>query len=356
MKTFVTIIILPLVIGIILLVSANFTSPTSSSSNDTIHVYNWGEYIDPELLDKFYEETGIRVIYETFDSNEAMMVKVNQGGTKYDLVFPSEYAVEKMIKDDLLMPIDYDQLSNIDNIDPDITNRLEEGLSDFTIPYFYGTVGILYNEEKTEHLDLSTWNTLWDDSLENDILMVDGAREAIGMSLNSMGHSLNETDRDILLEARNKLFELSPNIRGVVGDEISSMMAEDEASLAVVWSGMAKDTMADNENLNYIVPDEGSNLWFDGMAIPKNANNPEGAHLFIDFLLEEENAAINTDWVGYSTPNEAALELLDEETRHDERFYPDDEALDYLEMYRDLGPEMISYYNELFLEFKMTLD
>lgn len=356
MKTFITLIILPLAIGLLLLVSTNFTDDADSSSNNTIHVYNWGEYIDPELLDKFYEETGIKVIYETFDSNEAMMVKVNQGGTNYDVVFPSEYAVEKMIKDDMLMPIDYEQLNNDDNIDPDIIERLAPGLSDYTVPYFYGTVGILYNEEAVSDLDLTTWNTLWDDDLENDILMIDGAREAIGMSLNSMGQSLNETDRDVLNSAQQKLFELAPNIRGVVGDEISSMMAEDEASLAVVWSGMAKDTMAENENLNYIVPDEGSNLWFDGMAIPKNANNPECAHRFIDFLLEEEIAATNTEWVGYSTPNEAALAMMDDDTQNDERFYPDEAALDSLEMYRDLGSEMISYYNELFLEFKMKLD
>lgn len=356
MKTFISLIAVSLTAGIILLVTANLLEQSDNNDGNTLYVYNWGEYIDPELLEKFYEETGIRVVYETFDSNEAMMVKVNQGGTPYDVIFPSEYTVEKMIKDELIIPLDYSRLPNAKNIDTDISARMPEEITDYSVPYFFGTVGILYNEETLPELDFSTWDTLWDESLENEILMVDGAREVLGMSLNSMGESLNTTEDKKLEAATAKLIQLSPNIRGIVGDEIASMMTENEAQVAVVWSGMAQDIMWENEELNYTVPKEGSNLWFDAMVIPKNSKNTDGAYQFINFLLDSETAAVNAEWVGYATPNTAALELLDEEVREDTRFYPEDDQLEALEMYRDLGPEMISRYNELFLQFKMSLD
>lgn len=356
MKTFISLITVSVAAGLLLFAAADMLEQSEGSSDNTLYVYNWGEYIDPELLDAFYDETGIRVVYETFDSNEAMMVKVNQGGTPYDVIFPSEYTVEKMVKDDLIMKLDYSRLPNAANIDPDIAARMPEALIEYSVPYFFGTVGILYNENTASDLDFSTWNTLWNESLENEILMVDGAREVLGMSLNSLGESLNETDDKKLTAATDKLLELSPNIRGVVGDEIAAMMTENEAEVAVVWSGMAQDIMWENEDLNYTIPSEGSNLWFDAMVIPKSSTNQDGAYQFINFLLDSENAAQNTDWVGYATPNAAALELMDETVREDERFYPADTQLETLEMYKDLGPEMISRYNELFLQFKISLD
>ena len=356
MKTFISLTAVSLTAGIFLLIFANTLEQSESSAGDTLYVYNWGEYIDPNLLDIFYEETGIRVVYETYDSNEAMMVKVNQGGTPYDVIFPSEYTVEKMIKEDLIMKLDYSRLPNAKNIDSDLAARMPGEITDYSVPYFFGTVGILYNEETAGELDFSTWDTLWDDSLVNEILMVDGAREVLGMALNSMGESLNETDDEILIDATDKLLGLSPNIRGIVGDEIAAMMTENEAQVAVVWSGMAQDIMWENEDLNYTVPEEGSNLWFDAMVIPKTSKNTDGAHQFINFLLDNETAAQNAEWVGYATPNSAALEQLDETVQNDQRFYPEDEQLESLEMYRDLGPKIISRYNELFLQFKMSLD
>lgn len=319
---------------------------------DTITVFNWGDYIDPELLEEFQEQTGITVIYETFDSNEAMMTKIAQGGTTFDVAMPSEYAVERLMEDDMLVPLDHSKLPNLVHIDPRFLNMSYDPGNRYSVPYFWGTVGILYNPEAFDEPPTS-WDALWDPSLKNDILLVDGAREIVGMGLNSLGYSLNDTDEEHLQEALAKLKKLTPNVKAIVGDEIKMLMIGNEASAAVVWSGDAAEVMWENEDLDYVVPEEGSNVWFDTMVIPKTARNIEGAHQFINFMLDPENAARNAEYVGYSTPNATALELLPEEIRDDERFYPDDETIARLEVYENLGKRMLAYYNDLFLEFKM---
>lgn len=175
----------------------------------------------------------------------------------------------------------------------------------------------------------------------------------MGMGLNSLHYSLNDKDKDHLIEAKEKLDRLTPNIKAIVGDEIRMLMENDEAGIGVVWSGTAQELMWEKDNLEYVVPEEGSNLWFDNMVIPKTAKNPEAAHQFMNFILDPENAAQNTEYVGYSTPNKEALKYMDEETISDERFYPDEEMTARLEVYENLGKRMLAYYNELFLEFKM---
>ena len=319
---------------------------------DTITVFNWGDYIDPDLIEEFEELTGITVIYETFDSNEAMMTKIAQGGTSYDVAMPSEYAVERLMEDDMLVPLDHSKLPNMKYIDPRFMDLSFDPGNRYSVPYFWGTVGILYNPEAFEEPPTS-WNALWDPSLKNDILLVDGAREIIGMGLNSLGYSLNDTNEEHLQEALAKLKKLTPNVKAIVGDEIKMLMIGNEASAAVVWSGDAAEVMWENEDLDYIVPEEGSNLWFDTMVIPKTARNIDGAHQFINFMLDPEVAARNAEYVGYATPNAAAQELLPDEIREDGRFYPSEELTARLEVYENLGRRMLAYYNDLFLEFKM---
>ncbi|MFC7685585.1 PotD/PotF family extracellular solute-binding protein [Ureibacillus sp. GCM10028918] len=331
-------------------------SAGSAGSKDTITVYNWGEYIDPGLIDQFTEETGIKVIYETFDSNEAMMTKVEQGGSAYDVAVPSEYMVEMMKEKDLLLPIDHSKLPNFNNIDPYFLDLAFDPGNKYSIPYFWGTVGIVYNPSLVdEHLDFSSWVDLWDASLKGKVFLVDGAREVMGMGLNSLGESLNSKDDALLREATDKLITLSPNIKAVIGDEITPLMINNEATVALTWSGQAADMMWENEELDYAVPEEGSNLWFDNFVIPKTAANIDGAHAFINFMLDAENSAQNNDYVGYSTPNAAAMELMDPEVIEDERFYPTEEIREKLEVYENLGLEWLGKYNEYFLEFKMSI-
>jgi len=343
----------------VLLVSAGLlfavhklNSAQGFSSGNTLTVFNWGDYIDAELIDRFEEETGIKVIYETFDSNEAMLTKIQQGGTSYDIAVPSEYMIEKMLEEDLLLPIDHSKLPNLKYIDPRFMDLAFDPGNQYSIPYFWGTVGILYNTDMVEG-EITKWNDLWDPKYKNSILLIDGAREVMGMGLNSLYYSLNDTNKDHLLEAKEKLETLTPNIKAIVGDEIRLLMQNDEAPIGVVWSGTAAELMWEKDNLEYVVPEEGSNLWFDNMVIPKTAKNVDAAHQFINFMLDPEVAAQNTEYVGYSTPNKEALNYMDEETVNDERFYPSEEMTARLEVYENLGKHNLAYYNELYLQFKM---
>ncbi|AYC29089.1 ABC transporter substrate-binding protein [Paenisporosarcina cavernae] len=326
---------------------------SNSKSADVLTIYNWGEYMDPELVDRFEEETGIRVIYETFDSNEAMMTKIEQGGTSYDLAMPSEYAIEKMKENNLLIPIDSSKLPNLQHIDPYFLDLPFDPGNEYSIPYFWGTVGVAFNPTLLEGQTFESWEDLWDPALKDEIILVDGAREVIGMGLNSLGYSLNSTNPAEIDEAREKLTTLSPNIKAILGDEIVETMRRGEASIALVWSGQAADIMWVNEDIDYVVPKEGSNLWFDNMVIPSTAANVEGAHKFINFMLDPEVAAQNADYVGYSTPNKDALPIMDPEVTEDTRFYPTEEMRERLEVYKNLGPEMLGKYNEAFLKFKI---
>ncbi|WP_201007480.1 ABC transporter substrate-binding protein [Paenibacillus glycanilyticus] len=353
MKSLVQTFIAVLVVSFgLMYLTSYLNSSAGYTGKDTLTIYNWGDYIDPELLDEFQKETGIKVIYQTFDSNEAMMTKIEQGGTTFDVSIPSEYAIDKMKEENLLIPLDKSKLPNLKYIDPSFLNLSFDPDNKYSIPYFWGTVGIVYNPDLT-NLKFHSWNDLWDPSLKNQILLLDGAREVIGMGLNSLHYSLNDTNEEHLQAAKAKLGTLTPNVKAIVGDEIKLLLANEEAAVGLVWSGDASEIMSENEKLDYVVPEEGSNLWFDNMVIPKTAKNIEGAHKFINFMLDPEHAAQNAEYVGYSTPNAKALEYLPEEISGDKRFYPGKELTEKLEVYKNLGKKMLVHYNELFLEFKM---
>ncbi|MBQ0139872.1 MAG: spermidine/putrescine ABC transporter substrate-binding protein [Kurthia sp.] len=344
------------VCGILFYVVNSLNQSSGGSSKKVLTVYNWGEYIDPDLLKKFEKETGIHVVYETFDSNEAMMTKIEQGGTKYDISVPSEYTIEQMKEKDLLVEIDHSKLPNLKNIDADFLDLDFDLDNKYSIPYFWGTVGVVYNTKLLgKGYDFDSWDDLWDPSLKGKVVLVDSAREVMGVGLNSMGKSLNSTDSNELQAATDKLIKMAPNVKAIIGDEVTQLMVNEDASVALTWSGQAADMMYENENLTYSVPSEGSNLWFDNMVIPRTSKNIVGAHQFINFMLDPENAAQNADYVGYSTPNKTALKLLDKEVVEDERYYPSKEVRENLHVYKNLGLEKIGEYNEQFLKFKMSI-
>ncbi|MEK3788381.1 ABC transporter substrate-binding protein [Paenibacillus sp. FSL K6-1230] len=356
MKSLVRVFVAVFAASFILMgVAAWLNSNQGYTSANTLTIYNWGDYIDPELLDRFQEETGITVIYQTFDSNEAMLTKIEQGGTSFDVAIPSEYAISKMKEENLLIPLDHSQLPNLKHIDPRFLDLSFDLGNQHSIPYFWGTVGIVFNPELTEGIEFNSWDDLWDPRLRNNILLADGAREVMGMGLNSLNYSLNDTEEAHLQEALTKLKQLAPNVKAVVGDEIKMLLANEEAAVGLVWSGDASEIMDQNEKLDYVVPEEGSNLWFDNMVIPKTATHVEAAHQFINFMLDPEVAAQNAEYVGYSTPNVDALALLPEDISGDTRFYPEPELTSELEVYANLGKSMLAHYNELFLQFKMSL-
>ncbi|MFD2114718.1 PotD/PotF family extracellular solute-binding protein [Paenibacillus yanchengensis] len=348
-----TFLLLSVVVIAMLYLTKWLNSSAGYSGSNTLTIYNWGDYIDPELMKQFEQETGIKIIYQTFDSNEAMMTKIAQGGTVFDIAVPSEYAISKMQADGLLRQIDHSKLTNLHHLDERFMYLPFDPDNAYSVPYFWGTLGVIFHPDLVGDLTFDSWNDLWNPKLKNQILLADGAREVIGMGLNSLGYSLNDTDQLHLQEAMKKLNQLTPNVRAIVGDEIKMLLANEEAAVGLVWSGDASEIMDENEALDYTVPQEGSNLWFDNMVIPTSARNIEGAHQFINFMLDPEVAAQNAEYVGYSTPNKTALELLPEEISTDERFYPDEQLTTRLEVYNNLGIRMLSYYNELFLQFKM---
>ncbi|MDY0404333.1 ABC transporter substrate-binding protein [Virgibacillus sp. 179-BFC.A HS] len=354
MKKLLSILVAGLLVSAALLYGVHWLNNDQGYAGDkTLTVYNWGDYIDTDLIKQFEKETGIKVVYETFDSNEAMLTKIQQGGTTYDVAVPSEYMIDKMIQANLLLPLDHAQLPNLKNIDQRFMDLPFDPKNKYSVPYFWGTVGIAYNPKLLGGKKLDSWNDLWDPSLKQKILLIDGAREVIGMGLNSLGYSLNDTNKAHLQKAKEKLSELTPNVKAIVGDENKLLMQNNEAAIAVLWSGDAADIMGENEDIDYVVPKEGSNLWFDNMVIPKTAKHVKAAHQFINFMLDAKVAAQNTEYVAYSSPNKAALQYMPKEMVEDKRFYPSPGLTKRLEVYKNLGQKNLAYYNDLFLEFKM---
>lgn len=325
-----------------------------TSAENVLTIYNWGDYIDPELIHKFEKKTGYQVVYETFDSNEAMFTKIKQGGTHYDLTIPSDYMLQKMKANHLLVPLDHKKIPNLKNISSQFLDLPFDPGNRYSIPYFWGTLGIVYNDRFVKKgLTFTTWNDLWDKSLKNNIMLIDGAREVMGLALNKNGDSLNSKNKAQLQKAYQSLLTLVPNVKAIVADEMKMYMINEESAVGVTFSGEAKEMMDANEHLHYVIPRDGSNLWFDNMVIPKTAKNKKAAYAFINFMLEPENAAQNAEYIGYSTPNKKALPLLPKEIREDKTFYPPKEITDRLEVYKDLGNYWLNLYNDYFLRFKM---
>lgn len=343
------------IIAIILIlwgISSKLEADSTQGTTDKLVIYNWGDYIDPELLEEFTAETGIQVDYQTFDSNESMYTKIKQGGTTYDLTIPSEYMISKMTEENMLIKLDKSKIEGLENIDPQFMGLSFDKNNDYSIPYFWGTLGIVYNETMVENPP-QEWEDLWSEEYRDNIMLIDGVREVMGFGLQSLGHSLNSKNPAEIEKAAEHLYDLTPNVKAIVADEIKGYMIQDAAAIAVSFSGEASEMLDGNENLRYVVPSKGSNLWFDNMVIPKTAKNLDGAYAFMSFMLRPENALRNAEYVGYSTPIPAAKAMLDEETQNDESFYPSEETMKKMEVYDNLGQEILGMYNDLYLQFKM---
>lgn len=340
------------IVALLFTISFAMKQADNKGSSNKLVIYNWGDYIDPELLEQFTEETGIKVQYETFDSNEAMYTKIKQGGTTYDIAVPSDYMIDKMRQENLLVKLDKTKLIGLEHIGQEFLGKSFDEGNDYSIPYFWGTVGIVYNqtmvEEAPEH-----WEDLWREEYRNDIMLIDGAREVMGFGLNSMGYSLNSKNMAELTAVEERLTSLTPNVKAIVADEMKGYLINGDAAIGVTFSGEASEMLDSNEDLAYVVPTEGSNLWFDNLVIPTTVKHTEEAYAFINFMLRPEVAAQNAEYIGYATPNNKARELLPEEITSDEAFYPSQETVEKLEVYDNLGPKWLGIYNDLFLQFKM---
>ncbi|MGL5615455.1 MAG: ABC transporter substrate-binding protein [Sarcina sp.] len=337
--------------------SINFNNDDSNENQEGnyLYVYNWGDYIDPDLLKKFESETGIKVKYDVYDTNEIMYQKLSNGSLSYDLIIPSDYMIEKMIDENLLSPINFDNIPNYKYIDEEFKNLAYDEENKFSIPYMWGTVGIMYNKTMISE-EVDSWNLFWDEKYKDQIIMVDSPRDAFGITLKKLGYSLNSSNPAELEKAKMELIKQknADLIRAYMVDEVKDAMISGEAALAVVWSGDAVTMMDENPDLEFALPKEGSNKWFDGMCIPKSSKNKSNAEKFINFLCDPENAAANAEYIGYSTPSSEALKLLPEEVSENPVAYPDSEKLENFEVFIDLGEEVNKAINQAWIEVKAT--
>lgn len=324
-----------------------------SSPNGKVVVFNWGEYIDPDVLTMFQEETGIEVVYDEFETNEIMYPKVESGAAKYDVICPSDYMIQKMIEHDLLAEINFDNVPNSTNIGKDYWNQSKQFDPDnkYSVPYCWGTVGILYNKTMVDE-PIKSWSALWDEKYADNILMQDSVRDAFMVALSYAGHSINSTDPAQLEEARDLLIQQKPLTQAYVIDQVRDKMIGGEAAIGVIYSGEAIFTQRENPDLEYVIPEEGTNIWIDSWVIPKNAENKENAEKFIDYMCRADIALKNFDYITYSTPNEAAKELIEDEAIKNSKIAFPDFSQYKLSTFSYLGEEMDEYYNQLWKEVK----
>ena len=339
----------------LLLPAALFGCGSDRGVNGQVIVYNWGEYIDPETLRMFEEETGIKVIYDEFETNESMYPKVESGAVAYDIACPSDYMISRMIENGMLSEINYDHIPNAKkNIGAQYYEQAAgfDPENKYAIPYCWGTVGILYNQTMVEE-PITRWEQLWDEKYADNILMQDSVRDAFMVAEKLNGDSMNTLDAGELEDAKNLLIKQKPLVQAYVVDQVRDKMIGGEAAIGVIYSGEAIYTQKENPDLVYVIPEEGTNVWIDSWVILKNAPNKENAEKFIDFMCREDIALMNFEYITYSTPNVAARELIeDEDIKNSEIAFPDLSQYDNLETYVYLGEEGDYLYNELWKEVK----
>ncbi|HEY4543280.1 MAG TPA: spermidine/putrescine ABC transporter substrate-binding protein [Tissierellaceae bacterium] len=328
-------------------------SSCKDNKKQSLNVYNYGDYIDMDIVKEFEEEFNVKVNYNTYATNEDMYIALKKGGTSYDLAFPSDYMIERMIKEDLLEKIDKNIVTNLKYIDEQLLYKEFDPNNDYSVPYFWGTVGIAYNTKYVDEKDVESWDVLWSEKYKNEIFMLDSQRDSFAVALKKLGYSMNSQDINELREATEELIKQKEVIYAYVGDEVKDLMASEEAYIALAWSGDALMMASHNENIAYKVPKEGTNLWFDNVVIPKSGKNKKLANEFINFLNRPEISARNSEYVEYPTANLEGKKLLSEEMRNSETAYPSSEVIKNAEIFRD-PKDMLKVYNDLWIEIKAT--
>ncbi len=343
-----------LLLLLVLLVGAGCSSShKEEQEEDTLTVFNYGDYIDVDTLKLFEKETGIKVKYEEYVTPEDMYTKYKSGIINYDLICTSDYMVEKMMKEGEVQKIDVSSMKYYKNIGEKYLKFCQEfdPENEYAIPYLWGTVGILYNKKMVKE-NVDSWSILWDKKYQNEIVMQNSMRDAFMVALKWKGISLNTKDQSQLLLAQKLLIKQKPLVEAYLVDEARDAMIAEDASIAVIYSGDATVAMEGNENLEYVVPKEGSNVWFDCWMIPKTAKHKKAAEKFIDFMNQEKPSQMNFDYIYYGTPNTKVYESLDEETKEDSTIFPPESVLEKCEVYQYLGEKSDQYYNRLWKELK----
>lgn len=318
-----------------------------------LKVYNAGEYIDKSLLTKFEKENNCTVVYETFDSNESMYTKI-MSGEQYDILIPSDYMIERLIKEDYLQPVDWSRISNKGNILQEVMNKSYDPDNVYSVPYFWGSVGILYDTTVVDEADAGEgWELLINPKYAGDIYMYDSERDSFMVALKALGYSMNTTDKQEIDAAYEWLANQRDTMKPVyAGDDVIDNMVSANKAMAVVYSGDAAYIMSENADLEYIMPKQGTNLWYDAMVITKSCQDTELAHKYIDFFLDEENALANSEEVGYASPVRSAYEEMQATTYNGISAYVTDTTRSQDEVFGYQETDIKKYFADLWTKVK----
>ena len=337
-----------------------FAVGSARNQTITLNVYNWGQYIadgsddSMEVIKEFETRyPHIKVNYSTYDSNEIMYSKLANGGITVDVIIPSDYMIARLIQEDMLLELNFDNIPNYQYIDENFRNTSYDPENKYSVPYTWGTVGILYNTKYVDEADVTGWELLWNEDYAGKILMFGNSRDAFGIAQYLLGYDVNTTDRAELQACAELLKQQKPVLQQYVMDEIFATMQNEEAWIASYYAGDCLTMMGENENLAFYLPeDQGFNLFIDAMCIPACCQEKEAAELFINFLCDPEIAGANMDWISYSTPISAAKEYMDPETVSDPVSYPPDQVLANGTSYAHLPEEITRYVESMFMEVR----
>lgn len=336
-----------------LLLAAALLCSCSGGAKTTLYLLNWGEYLDPELIAEFEDQNpDIKVKMTTTTTNEEMYTVCATEGTKIDIVIPSDYLVERFIAEDLLAELDFSNIPNFKYVEKAAQNRTFDPENKYSVPYFIGTVGIVYNTKLVDD-PVDSWEILWNEKYSKKIMMYDSIRDSIMVTLAYLGYDINSVNPDELAEAGELLLKQKPFVRGYGADNIKEDMVGGSVALAVDYSGAAVQAIMENEDLAYVVPKEGSNVWMDNFVVLKSSANKEAAERFINFMCDPQVAARNSEFVGYTTPNEAALEYVGEEFTSNSAYTIPDDVLERCKYFKDLGDNM-QLYNDVWMKIKTS--
>ncbi|MGN0145415.1 MAG: PotD/PotF family extracellular solute-binding protein [Clostridium sp.] len=317
----------------------------------TINFINYGENIGEGILEEFEEKYGIHVEQEVYDAPEEMYNKLTSGAVQYDVAVSIDYLVQRMIAEDRLEKINFNNVPNMSKIADDHLGKSFDPDNEYSIPYMSGTIGICYNTDYvTEPID--SWSDLWDSRYKKNVVLLDGMRDSLGATLKMLGYSLNTTNEDEINEAKDKLIELKKNgnLLAVGSDDNTYKMASGEAGICILWSGEGLNLEAEHDNIKFVVPKEGANFWIDSLCIPKGTKNKENAEKFINFLCEKDPSYRTAEEIGYTTPQIEAREEQDESVKNNPNAYMPKELLDKCESYDYLG-DKLELYGDAWIEF-----
>lgn len=323
--------------------------PTNAKSY--VNVYNWGEYIDEQVLREFEQETGIHVNYMTFETNEQLYSILRQGGSSHDVIIPSDYMISRLIAEDMLEKINLDNVPNASLLDSSFASMDFDPTGEYSVPYMWGTVGIIYNTTMIAD-PVTSWSALFDAAYADKILMFDNSRDAMGIALKYLGYSLNTTDTQELDEAFALLQEQKPLLQAYVMDQIFDKLVSGEAAIGPYYAGDYLTMVADNPDLAFVVPEEGSNRFVDSMCIPKGAPNKENAEAFINFMCKAEVSQKNAEYIGYTSPIAAVKDTMELDEKDLEVMYPSETVLGRCEFFVNLPRETLEAYDNYWSRLK----